>query len=476
MQPASKDNVLPPCLPGGKDDDNALGKKKEEEAYLCAIGEAVRRSDADAVILSEGCHNCAEMMTLHHRIVRHLVTECGFNTVVTETGLPESRDIYDYVLGKCDFVTSGDGNGAEVSVSDKNRGGGGGEEDMWIRGLNKMYSAWEEGRGLIRWMRDHNSQLLKEGRNDDSLLRYYGSDIGGFYSDWRPPILKISHYLKDVDPMFEDRWMGKMRPLLEIMGTSARLNFQKKLTKEQRYEIKGLLNELVNYLHANESTFASHPCGCEELEWAQQSAMSMQLAERYYRNYEARSGQGPALTFEDGGVGLNVREIAMARNTLWVMRQRPHAKVIIISHVIHSKTETQHQDELWGYLVPMGQMLKQKVEEGGKSVFVIGTTYGRGNYWKKWQKGEEERCLTDVPPPKPAGIERAMCCIGEGKSFFLHWEKAPLEAMPFLWRTLPMRENDYFIKLRPAERNACIHLERISGAAPSVAVQSTGLP
>ena len=64
------------------------------KAIASAIGE-----DVEIVALSEGCHNSKQMMSLHHRIVRHLVENCGFNVVATETGLPESRLIHDYVQG-----------------------------------------------------------------------------------------------------------------------------------------------------------------------------------------------------------------------------------------------------------------------------------------------------------------------------------------------------------------------------------------
>ena len=60
--------------------------------------------DVEIVALSEGCHNSRQTMSLHHRVVRHLVENCGFNVVATETGLPESRLIHDYVQGRYSVV------------------------------------------------------------------------------------------------------------------------------------------------------------------------------------------------------------------------------------------------------------------------------------------------------------------------------------------------------------------------------------
>ena len=77
-------------------------------------------------LASEGFHNCREMMALHHRIIQYLVEHHGFNTVVSESGLPESRIIHDYVLGK---------NSKSSTYHDD-------VNVMFQKGLNKMYGEW----------------------------------------------------------------------------------------------------------------------------------------------------------------------------------------------------------------------------------------------------------------------------------------------------------------------------------------------
>jgi erythromycin esterase len=75
------------------------------------------------------------MISLHHRIIKYLIENCGFTIVATETGLPESRLIFDYVQNQR--------NPEDV-------------EAMYRMGLNKMYAEWQEGRDLIEWMRNYN--------------------------------------------------------------------------------------------------------------------------------------------------------------------------------------------------------------------------------------------------------------------------------------------------------------------------------
>ena len=76
-----------------------LSEGDDLRAIASAIGD-----DVEIVALSEGCHNSKQMMSLHHRIVRHLVEHCGFNVVATETALPESRLIHDYVQARYSTV------------------------------------------------------------------------------------------------------------------------------------------------------------------------------------------------------------------------------------------------------------------------------------------------------------------------------------------------------------------------------------
>ena len=116
--------------------------------------------DSKFVVLSEGYHNCKEMMSLHYRIIRYLVENHGFNTVMTESGLPESRMICDYIHNKKT------------------------PENVFEIGLNKMYGAWKEGRDLIEFMKNYN-------RDHDNILHYYGTDIGGFYQNWKRPLEAI---------------------------------------------------------------------------------------------------------------------------------------------------------------------------------------------------------------------------------------------------------------------------------------------
>jgi len=225
--------------------------KYQSEPFLSYLSDAA--SSASVVMLSEGYHNCKEMMALHHRIIQHLCMKCdGFHIVGTESGLPESRDIEDY-------ITSSD---KMYSNEDK--------DILWKRGLTKMYSAWVEGRELIEWMRAYNMQHQKD--HQKGLLHYCGLDIGGFYSDWEHPLSNIQRYLKDQYPYFEQGWSARIQPILDIMGnTQARYNYQHLLSPHQKATLAVLLDELVIKLSSHSDELG----GDSEFEWTKQSAISV---------------------------------------------------------------------------------------------------------------------------------------------------------------------------------------------------------
>lgn len=241
-------------IPAGEDDGG-----DQNDPFLSYLGDAVERSSASVVLLSEGFHNCREMMSLHHRVVRHLCARRGFRVVATESGMPESRDVADYVAASSD---------REYSAAEA--------EAVWTKGLNKMYSAWIEGRELVEWMREHNRKNLQRSapmqRHPQEMISYCGLDIGGFYSDWTYPMSKITNYMKGKFPEFEAEWSRKIGPILDIMGTvQARHNYQHLLTPSQKSTLALLLDELV----AKFNSRGDELDGDFEFEWAKQSAISV---------------------------------------------------------------------------------------------------------------------------------------------------------------------------------------------------------
>lgn len=394
--------------------------------------------DAQVVGLSEGCHNSSEMMTLHHRIAKYLVENKGFTVIATESGLPESKLVSDYVQNK--------------DMGDMGR------DKMYMEGLNKMYSEWREGRDLIEWMKSYNA-------THDNRLHYYGVDIGGFYANWRRPLEQVIGYLHQVDKEYAVVLAGQLEPFLAVMTENARINYKERLSALEKAKLAIILDEAVEHLNKHQKIFVEMS-STDEYEWARQGMISMQLAENYYRNFDSIRDNPPG---HGKYSGLNGREIAMHRNLMWILDTHQNkfpgqeVKIIWINHVIHTKTETQYQDPTWGYFTPAGQMIRQSL--GPEKVFIIGLLYGGGQYWKDWQK-VDKRSIASIQPSKENGLEKIMGGLGLPQCY-LPWKQIPpATGLPFLTSEFTMRENDYFIKIKPMEWDAVIYLGTVNPATP----------
>lgn len=451
------------------------------------------------VVLSEPCHNGREILSLHHRMVRYLVQRHGFQTIVTETGLPESRLIWDYVQQPHTSNASSSSSSSARSSSQQQET----IDTVYRKGLVKFYSEWQEGRALIEWIREHNHHHQQQQQQDDNIVHYYGCDIGGFYDDWKLPLSRILAFIQKVDGDYAQDLTKALEPFVEIMGKQARINYTTKLDRVQQSMLAVLLDDLVFTLEGRRKEFvqaaavaaassnlanvskkeasaAATAVDAAELEyeWASQSAKAMRFAENYFQNLIQRYDP-PSSKF----VGLNGREIAMHSNILWMIEQAQRRrrgrrkggddsndndfeKIVLIDHVIHTKTESQYQDEVLGFFTPACQMLRQSL--GKDNVFVIGMVYGGGQFWEKWQLGPTHRTVSAVPPYRPDGLEDTLGRLPHD-NFFLYWDQAKgTEAQPWLDSLHSMRENDYFINICPREWNACIFLKQVSAATPLV--------
>merc|ERR1711892_1188540 len=295
------------------------------------------------------------------------------------------------------------------------------------------------------------------------MLQYYGLDIGGFYQNWRRPLEQIMHYLEGVDVEYAALLRGKLEPFMNMMTENARLNYSTKLSALEQAELAIVLDQAVDQFSSHEQDYTSQRSK-EEFEWARQGMVSMQLAENYYRNFDNIRSNPPGSSKYSG---LNGREIAMHRNLMWILETQKHkqpgkkVKVIWINHVIHTKTETQHQDDTWGHFTPAGQMVRHSLGPG--NLFTIGLLYGGGRDWKDWQK-VGKRSIAEIPPSKEDGVERVVSGVGLSQ-YYLHWARVS-SGLPLLTSVLVMRENDYFIKLRPQEWDAVIYLDKVNPATP----------
>lgn len=383
-------------------------------------------SDSKVVLLSEGFHNCQEMLQLQSQLIPYLVSHKGFNTVVMESGFPESAYLNDYIHSK-DSIPN-----------------------LWKRSIGQMYSKWKMGRKTMAFLRAHN-QL--GGTNVD----YIGADIGGFYNDWAFPFQQIFTYIDSVDARLSQSLKKDMAPYFKVMTKYAAYHYMVKLSPAQKNNLAVILEDLIFTFHTNKRLYISKS-NASDYQWISQCIKSMAMAENYYRNY---ADAKDTLNGHSKYLGLNGREIAMSKNIQWILANKSEAKIIVVNHVIHTKTASQYQGELYGHFTPMGQLLKQKLKE---ELYVIGMVYGGGQFWNKWQV-PSERFIDTIPTPAKDGIEGVFQAIST-QDYYINLEKTPSATHPWFKENTILRENDYEIKMRPSEWNACFYLNEVRPAEP----------
>ncbi|MFK7799182.1 MAG: erythromycin esterase family protein [Aureispira sp.] len=381
--------------------------------------------NARVVVLSEGFHNCEEMLQLQYELITYLVQEKGFNTIATETGLPESKYINDYMHG------------------------GDSIPNMWKKSLALLYSEWKWGRATVEWLRQYNQRTPQS-------VDYIGVDIGGDYQDWEFPFEQIFEYLDSVDAPTGQQLRQDMDVYFEKMRPYAAYYYTTKFTREEQNQLVAVLDSLIQTFSINKGVY-SQQSNLKDYSWVLQCIKSMRMAEYYYRNYQHVNDT--TANKVNLYLGANGREMAMAQNIKWILDSKKEAKVIVINHVIHTKTASQHQGNFYKHFTPMGQLLQHQL---GDDLFIMGMTYGQGQYWKNWQLPSRRKVDT-IPPTAPNGLEQVMAAIAP-QNYYLHFKKAPLQTYNWLYHNTTIRENDYNITLQPSEWDACFYLHEVSPA------------
>jgi erythromycin esterase-like protein len=387
-----------------------------------AIGES------QFVAVSEAAHNGKEFLAMNARLARFCVEEMGFTRVVAETGLPESRLVNDYILGK---NVKGD----------------------WRRKINAMYSNWEEFNLLIEWLKEHNANL-----NDDSKkVQFVGLDITGGYTDLIPAFEQVMAYMDKVDAKYGRDIQRKLMPVLKKVKSEkprqAVKQYRDSLSTEERYFLEKEVNLLIEHITLNEDFFVEKT-NKEDYQWARQSTITLFQTINYYNGYVNKNNAE-----YNKNVGYNGRELAMAQNLKWVHKQDSTAKIFIINHNLHSMDQSQYLDDFMKFFTSMGAFIRK---DFGDKYYSIGCAYNTGVYWENWKKNEEP-VIKETEPAEEGEIDFELKKVGK-KCFFVDFRGIDKKRAAFQWLQQPInaREHDEAWTITPGAHDAFIYYENIS--------------
>ena len=344
-------------------------------ADLAAMNDVV--GSARIVGVGESIHGIHEFLGLRLRMVQFLVEKMGFTSVALESGLPESKMVYDYVLG--------------------------GEKppNLWSDGFTWHMSIFGETRDLVEWMRSYNLNPSHKRK-----IRFYGMDVAGGNGTWVPALNRLFAYLDRVEPVYAKDIRERLLPLAEKFArpgfSSAEFvaanNAYSALPLNDRNAIAAYSNELADRLEELRLPYINASSE-EEYDWARQIAINLRYASAMLVNYEAR---------ERGNALWNARDLAMAVNVRWMRgRDGQGGGVVVLAHNGHVQTQT--SSKVAANAACLGIFLRATVGDDYRNV---GFTFNRGTMW-----GGEPGEPKPLPEAAADTIDRALARVGPSLYF-----------------------------------------------------------
>jgi erythromycin esterase-like protein len=405
------------------------GVAEDYDALLERIG------DRRIVLLGEASHGTHEFYRERARITKRLIEEQGFSAVAVEADWPDAYRVNRYVLGQSRDADAG------AALSDFKRF----PSWMWRNADIVRFVEW------LRARNDAHRQL-------QAKTRFYGLDL---YS-LRASMGAVITYLDAVDPVAAAAARDRYSCFDHVVGEgpeyghSVALNITVPCEEEVVSELIDLRRRAAGLL-ARDGFVAE-----DEFFFAEQNALLVRNAERYYRAmYHGRVAS------------WNLRDRHMAETLEALVahldRQLGQARLVVWEHNSHVGDARATEMGAAGEL-NVGQLARSRWP--GECVLVGFTTYdGRVTAAFEWGAHAERKIV------RPAIVESYEDLFhGTGLSSFVlllgdqvreALGPARLErAIGVIYRPDTERASHWFHASLPAQFDAVIHLDRTSAVEP----------
>jgi erythromycin esterase len=274
---------------------------------------------ARMLALGEAAHGDDETLEQRNDIFRHLVREAGFTAIALETGFAES-------LRLADFIAGGPGDARAVARASFTSG----------------FGNFKANAELLEWMRAYNASVPASAR-----LRIIGVDLslGGPLGSWATPA-PVDCALDALAAHGSRDW-AVLRQAFDDELRSA-LTRQTPLTAAEQDRYAAFTRRLAG---AVEATRDDNAVRC---------AVVAEQAGEVSRVTPAPSAGGIS---PSAWRALEARDLAMADNALWALRQLPGgSRLLVFAHNAHVMNEPQRGSHLRMLAQPprsMGQRLRE---------------------------------------------------------------------------------------------------------------------
>ncbi|WP_237245856.1 erythromycin esterase family protein [Sphingopyxis witflariensis] len=364
------------------------------EALATTVG------DARIVALGEPTHGAHEPLAFRNCLFRYLVEEQGFTAIALETGLNESRRLYDYAAG-----------------------GEGEARDVARRGFTWGFWRYPQNIELLDWIRRYNLDPAHPRK-----IRLYGIDLSGgdssgLWKNARATIDDSLAYLSHAAPDQSGRVRRGVQPFLhrfDVPGYSA-------MPAGDRARLRSAIADLIAFFDRNRRSLVAASSQAD-FDWARQNAVGARQLAALFDVSGLPNADG---TLSPGDYRADAaRDAAMAANAGWALeREGPQGRILVFAHnghVMNART----RGGIWSVYAQAPAAMGEHLRAGlGRQLLIMAISGGS-------TRPETSR------PPKSASLDAALARVGP-EHFLIDFRRAgkATPAANWLAQTQSLRVN-----------------------------------
>lgn len=393
--------------------------------------------NARILALAEPMHIAQEVLAMRNRMIQYAVTALGVRAVALETGLANSRRLYDHVIGRTIEADS-------VLASSFSYG----------------FGDFPENLELIRWLTTYNAAT-----DSTRTVRLYGIDLTGqMASSAAPALFAVFDYLDGVDPQ---QATAVRAEFADVTGDLTAQRYTQ-LERSAQNASTAMVQDLIGLLMRRRPTYIA-ASSRDAFDWALQSAINTAQDLAYFRvlprNLFEQMAQGGLEAIEPSQQLRDMqamRDVAMLENLSWITeREAARGRIFVYAHMGHLQKHvhrSNHVKQVDG-MVPLGVYAHSKF---GADFVVVGTYFGAG-------EGYAERFRP--APPNPDGIDGLLASV-DLPTFVMDLRRIPPSGPLFEWfarghATRTGNFGEWIELIQPARAfDAILYLDRVTPVAP----------
>jgi erythromycin esterase len=258
--------------------------------------------EAPIVATTEAIHLGAEPLEFRNRLFEYLVQEKGFTAIAIESGIVESRTVYEYV-----------------------RGGPGKLSQVVADGVSWTFDRLPQNESLIRWMTRYNADPAHVRK-----INFYGFDVPGSPGNvqarrgLQTALSEALRYLERVDAAASAQFRGRLDPVWQKLrfdpsGAGETPGYES-LAPQARDALTATVADLIDMFERNEAAYTA-ASSSENYEWSYRSAIAARQVDNWLRHIPLND---------------DTRDRAQADNLEWIIRREgPAGKVLVFAARYH---------------------------------------------------------------------------------------------------------------------------------------------